>query len=71
MDAVGAVGARRKYREAPTPNEAGGGTCMLEDVREFVIPRFPESQSPTAGTGMSRDSYRSAQSTCEVTIAIL
>ena len=26
MDAVGAVGVRRKYREAPTPNEAGGGT---------------------------------------------
>ena len=35
MDAVGAVGARRKYREAPTPNEAGGGTCML---RRAIIP---------------------------------
>ena len=35
MDAVGAVGARRKYREAPTPNEAGGGTCML---RRAMIP---------------------------------
>ena len=35
MDAVGAVGARRKYREAPTPNEAGGRTCML---RRAIIP---------------------------------
>ena len=35
MDAVGAVGARRKYREAPTPNEAGVGTCML---RRAIIP---------------------------------
>ena len=35
MDAAGAVGARRKYREAPTPNEAGGGTCML---RRAMIP---------------------------------
>ena len=30
MDVVGAVGARREYWEAPTPNEAGEGTCMLQ-----------------------------------------
>ena len=35
MDAVGAVGARMKYSEALTPNEAGGGTCML---RRAIIP---------------------------------
>ena len=61
MDAVGAVGARRKYREAPTPNEAGGGTCMLRRAiipltcmfycRVYLLPGAVEIRS---GTGLRR-----------------